>query len=249
MLGLQDKTAVVTGAGSGIGRAIGLNLASAGVNVVVTDIDINAANETAALVQYEGGKAIALKHEVSDEDQWIDVIRSTRESFGQLNMLVNNAGIFQRSETFSTPVSVFQQVMAVNAQGTFLGMKHGIPLIAAAGGGAVVNISSMCGIIGVAQSAIYCASKGAIRLMSKAVALECAELKNRVRVNSVHPGLVDTPSFAKVGNAAEYARTIVPIGVPCAPEEVAGLVQFLCSDGGKHITGTELIIDGGMTAQ
>lgn len=254
MLGLTDKTALVTGGASGIGRSIGLGLAAAGVRLALTDIDAAGLSESVKLIEAQGGKAIALNHDVAEEEQWIEAIRATQQAYEQLHILVNCAGIFQHSETFSTPLAVWQKVMGVNAQGTFLGMKHAIPLIAAAGGGSVVNISSICGLVGVPQSAVYCASKGAIRLMTKAVALECAQLKNRVRVNSIHPGLVDTPSFARLaqevpgtGGADEMAKIMVPIGEACQPEDVASLLVFLCSDGGKHITGAELVIDGGMT--
>ena len=249
---MKDRTALVTGAASGIGRSIGLELARSGVRVVLTDVDPTALEEVAAAIRSEGGEVLPLSHDVSDEVRWVEVVSVAQEAMGPLTILVNCAGIFQSGDTFSTPLDVFQKIMTVNVQGTFLGMKHAIPRIADAGGGAVVNISSICGLVGVAQSTAYCASKGAIRLMTKAVALECAQLKNKVRVNSVHPGLVDTPGFASVAesfqsSAAEVAKTMVPIGEACSPEEVASLVRFLCSDEARHITGAEMGIEGGMT--
>ena len=249
---MKDRTALVTGAASGIGRSIGIELARSGVRVALTDLDQVGLDKVANTIRSEGGEVITLSHDVADEDRWVDVVAAAQGAFGSLTSLVNCAGIFQSGDTFSTPLDVFQKIMTVNVQGTFLGMKHAIPQIAASGGGAVVNISSICGLVGVAQSTAYCASKGAIRLMTKAVALECAQLKNKVRVNSVHPGLVDTPSFAKVAEtfnstAAEVAKTMVPIGEACSPDEVASLTRFLCSDEARHITGAEMVIDGGMT--
>lgn len=255
MYDLNGKTALITGAASGIGRAIGLKLAAAGANVVLTDVNEAGLKESAGLARDKGGKAIVVVHDVSDEAQWLVALDAAQEAFGNLHFLVNNAGISPWVDLFSTSLETFQRVMAINAQGAFLGMKHAIPRIAASSGGSVVNISSMAGLVGLPNLVAYGASKGAVRMMTKAVALECAQLRNNVRVNSIHPGLVDTPAFARLaeqlqtmGGADEAAKTLVPIGEACQPEQVASLVEFLCSPGARHITGAELAIDGGMTA-
>lgn len=252
---LESKTALVTGAASGIGRAIGISLAAAGATVVLTDLNDAGLKHTASLAEAEGGAVITVNHDVSDETQWLAALDAAKNAYGGLHFLVNNAGISPYGDLFSTSLETFQRVMTVNAQGAFLGMKYGIPLIAASGGGSVVNISSMAGLVGLPNFAAYGASKGAVRMMSKAVALECAQLRNNVRVNSVHPGLVDTPAFARLEEqlqtslgADEHAKTLVPIGEACKPEQVASLVRYLCSPGARHITGAELAIDGGMTA-
>lgn len=262
----NEKAALVTGAGSGIGRAIGLGLAAKGAYVWATDHDLAAAKGTVAMIEAAGGKGRAVRLDVSDEAQWQTTFELCDAGEQALTILVNCAGISAIADTFSMQLDDFRRIMAVNAEGTFLGMKHGVPRIAAAGGGSVINISSMAGLKGISGMAAYCASKGAIRMMSKAVALECASLRNHVRVNSLHPGLVDTPALRKHIDAAimagqvpqdtdpaafhpdEIAKTAVPIGVACQAEEVADLVCFLSSANAAHITGAEIPIDGGMTA-
>lgn len=179
--------------------------------------------------------------------------------------MVNCAGKSILADSFSMSLDQLRLVMAINLEGAFLGMKHGIPRIAQSGGGAVINISSIMGLKGKARMAAYCGAKGAVRMMTKAIALECADLRNEVRVNSVHPGIVDTPAWQKhdskeasmlagsgaasgVLDAHEVAKSLVPIGVAAPPEEIAETVRFLASDAARHITGAEIVIDGGMTA-
>ena len=260
----DGRAAFVTGGGSGIGRAIGLALALRGAFVWVTDFDAASAAGTVDLIASAGGRAEAVQLDVRSESNWQGALRQCDSSDDPLTILVNCAGKAASTDTFSMPVESFRDIMAINAEGTFLGMKHGIPRVAAAGGGAVVNISSLAGLRGIAGMTAYCGSKGAIRMMTKAVALECAGLGNGVRVNSVHPGVVDTPAWraaledlAAGGSEAsgwrpivpeERARARVPIGVACTPDEVADTVCFLASDAARHITGAEIAIDGGMTA-
>ncbi|HEY0940012.1 MAG TPA: SDR family NAD(P)-dependent oxidoreductase [Steroidobacter sp.] len=257
------RAAFVTGAGSGIGRAIASAFAARGAFVWVTDFDQASAEHTVAVIRQAEGRAEAIRLDVSNEAQWQAALARCDARSEGLSVLVNCAGTSRVTDTFSMPLEDFRRIMAVNVEGTFLGMKHAIPRIANSGGGAVVNISSLAGLKGIAGMAAYCGSKGAIRLMTKAVALECAGLRNKVRVSSVHPGLVDTPALRKHiqdaiqaghGSGAhdvdpdEIAKTAVPIGVACSAAEVADTICFLASDAARHITGAEIAIDGGMTA-
>lgn len=258
------RVAMVTGAGSGIGRATSRALAAQGAFVWVTDFDRSGADETAGLIAQAGGGAKAARLDVRLEGDWDAALGLVDAQGDGLHLVVNCAGKSVIADTFTMPIEDFRNVMAINVEGTFLGMKHAIPRLARSGGGAVVNISSIMGIKGHARATAYCGSKGAIRMMTKAVALECAEARNGVRVNSVHPGVVDTPAWRKHGadevallgdsgatpvlDPHEVAKTMVPIGVACSPDEVADTVSFLLSDEARHITGAEFVIDGGMTA-
>ena len=257
----DGKAAFVTGGGSGIGRATSIALASRGAHVWVADFDESGAAETVDLVSNAGGRATAVRLDVRVEADWVNGLAATTQEHATLTMLVNCAGKSVIADTFTMPLEEFRTVMAINVDGTFLGMKHAIPRIAAAGGGAVVNISSIAGLRGGARSTAYCGSKAAIRMMTKAVALECAGLGHNVRVNSVHPGVVDTPAWRKhspeevrllgagtVLDPHAAAATMVPLGVAAAPSEIGDLVAFLVSDQARHITGAEFVIDGGMTA-
>lgn len=260
---LAGQAAFVTGAGSGIGRGIALVLAARGAFVWATDFNGDSARVTAALIEQSGGRAEAMKLDVRHEDEWQQALAPAIVRDDKLTILVNCAGTSMVTDTFSMSLDDFRRIMAVNVEGTFLGMKHAVPIIADSGGGSVVNISSMAGLKGMAGMTAYCASKGAIRMMSKAVALECAGMRNGVRVNSIHPGFVDTPALrkhiddaTKAGHGRgldtiepdEVAKTAVPIGVACTSEEVGEMVAYLVSNGARHVTGAEIPIDGGMTA-
>ncbi|WP_176595494.1 MULTISPECIES: SDR family oxidoreductase [Sphingobium] len=259
------KAAFVTGAGSGIGRATSLALAARGAFVWVTDFDFAGAERTVQLIEEAGGRARPFRLDVRLEEAWQQGLSLTDSHEDALTILVNCAGKSMIANSFEMPLDDLKTIMAINVEGAFLGMKHAIPRIAASGGGAVVNISSLAGLKGLPGMAAYCGSKGAIRMMTKAVALECAGLRNKVRVNSVHPGVVDTPAWSKHGpdeighsrhasadthvlDPHEVAKTMVPIGVACSAEEVAETICFLASDAARHITGAEIAIDGGMTA-
>jgi NAD(P)-dependent dehydrogenase (short-subunit alcohol dehydrogenase family) len=261
MLGLKGRAAFVTGGGSGIGRETCLALAARGAFVWVTDFDKSSAERTVELIE-GGGRAKAIRLDVRLEADWMAALEASDAHEEGLRILVNCAGKSIIADTFTMAVDDLRSILAVNVEGTFLGMKHAIPRIAKSGGGAVVNISSALAMKGVARMAAYCGSKAAIRLMTKAVALECAGLRNNVRVNSVHPGVVDTPAWQKHGpdevasvaggaqvlDVNDVAKKLVPIGVACSPGEVAETVCFLVSDAARHITGAEIVIDGGMTA-
>jgi NAD(P)-dependent dehydrogenase (short-subunit alcohol dehydrogenase family) len=263
MAEFAGRAAFVTGAASGIGRATAVALAARGAFVWVADIDAPGSATTVGLIREAGGRAEATRLDVRDEAEWQAALALGDEREDALAVLVNCAGKSMIADTFTMPLADLRTIMAINVEGTFLGMKHGIPRIAKTGGGAVINISSLAGLKGLSGFAAYCGSKGAIRMMTKAVALECAGLRNKVRVNSVHPGVVETPAFDKHGaeevshlgastakrmDPHELAKTVVPIGVACTAAEVADTICFLASDAARHITGAELAIDGGMTA-
>lgn len=261
----EGKAILITGAGSGIGRATSLSFAAHGAHVWVTDFDERSAAKSVELIMEAGGRATAVKLDVRLEDEWEAAFALTDTHVTSLTTVVNCAGKSILADTFSMSLDQLRLVMAINLEGAFLGMKHGIPRIAQSGGGAVVNISSIMGLKGQARMAAYCGAKGAVRMMTKAIALECADLRNKVRVNSVHPGIVDTPAWQKhdpkeatmlagaggasgVLDAHEVAKSLVPIGVAASPEEIAETVRFLASNAARHITGAEIVIDGGMTA-
>jgi NAD(P)-dependent dehydrogenase (short-subunit alcohol dehydrogenase family) len=243
---LDGRICLVTGAGRGIGAAIATAFVQAGAEVVLTDIQKESVEAHASAL----GQS-AYVHDVADEADWIRIVGDVALRFGRLDILVNNAGYGWLKPVVDIPLDEWRRLMAVNVDGTFLGMKHGIPLIERAGGGAIVNMSSMYGLVGNAGTAAYCASKGAVTLMTKAVALECAERRNGIRVNSIHPGYVQTPSIAEALNTVqiEQLRKLHPIGRIAEPAEIARAVVFLASEDASFMTGAELVVDGGFTSQ
>lgn len=256
---VQNRTALITGGASGIGRGCAERLAEEGAHVVITDIQDDMGAEAVARIQAAGGSAEYLHHDVTSEDEWISVIQTIADRQGALHILVNNAGIGIACSIFEMELADWKRQQAINLDGVFLGVKHGIPLIRDSGGGSVINISSVAGIKGSARLSAYNATKGGVRLFTKGVALECAQKRWKVRVNSVHPGLIETPIWGKLDAArlSEGANTIdleqmaatgVPNGVLGQPRDIANGVLFLASDDATHITGTELIIDGGSCA-
>jgi NAD(P)-dependent dehydrogenase (short-subunit alcohol dehydrogenase family) len=227
--------------------------------VVVADVD-PVGEEVAAGIVALGGRALYLKHDVSDEASWERTIGQTLHAFGGLDILVNNAGIVITSPVAEMTLTDWRKVMAVNLDGVFLGTKHGLVAMRLAGlGGSIINVSSASGLIGSPTASAYCASKGGIRLFTKAVALECAT--EGIRVNSLHPGAVRTPMWKKTQmwsglverhGGEEAAWKALAASTPAkrvsAPEEIAEAILFLASDGSKFVTGSELVVDGGFTA-
>jgi len=265
---LEGKIALVTGGGSGIGRASTLAMAAEGASVAVTDIDQSAGEETCALVKAKGGVARFYKHDVTKEDDWHAVIAGIKKDFGKLHIVLNNAGICITASLADMTLASFQRQNAINVDGVFLGCKLTIPLLTEAGGGAIVNVSSAAGLIGGPGSVGYCASKGAVRLMTKAVAIECTTLNNNIRVNSIHPGPIETPLWLKTandGNMPEGVKPgsntdvmegtrgamgkVVPMGRAGYVEEIAAGILFLVSQESSYMTGAELVLDGGITAR
>jgi 3(or 17)beta-hydroxysteroid dehydrogenase len=252
----ESKIALVTGGASGLGKAIARRLASEGAVVIITDVQHELGRATAA----EGG-FVYLEHDVRDESQWIEVVRQIETRHGRLDVLVNNAGILGTMAEVSpedTSLTSWRRIFAVNVDGVFLGCRTAIPAMRKAKGGSIINISSVAGLLATPFATAYGASKAAVRQLTKSVAQYCAEQKLNIRCNSVHPGTVRTPlwdiSAEEIATlrgvsveeviTAEKARC--PMGDFTLPEDIAAAVAFLASDDSRHLTGTKLIVDGGI---
>ena len=256
---VAGKVAIITGGASGIGRACALRLAEEGAAVVLTDIQDESGHAVAAEINAAGGSAEYLTHDVTSEEAWIAVVAAVVHHHQRLDVLVNNAGIGIGGSIIEMALSDWQRQQAINLDGVFLGMKHCIPPMRDSEGGSIINMSSVAGLKGSARLAGYNATKGGVRLLTKGVALECARERWHVRVNSVHPGIIDTPIWDTVLpgamqagmmdiNAASMAEVVVPTGVLGTARDVANGVLFLASDDSSYITGTELVIDAGLSA-
>jgi NAD(P)-dependent dehydrogenase (short-subunit alcohol dehydrogenase family) len=254
MARLSGKVALVTGAASGLGAATARRLANDGAAVLLTDRDL-AGEDIAASIVSAGGKAVFRLHDVTSHPDWAAAVEHAVQDFGRLDILVNNAGVAGgRHELMDHSYDAWRQILAVNLDGVFLGLRHAGPRMAASGGGSVINLSSILGKVGMAGAAAYCASKGGVTLLTKAAALEWAPLG--IRVNSVHPGFIDTPMVSNAlaeredGNEMRVAlMTAHPVGRFGIPREIADAIAFLASDEASFITGAEIVVDGGFTAQ
>src|SRR5947207_8883940 len=257
---VDGKIALVTGGASGIGAACAETLAHEGAKVVVSDIDENSGEAVVSHITAAGGTALYLRHDVTDETAWQSVIGDIERRFGRLDILVANAGIgIMTMSIVDMSLADWRRQTAINLDGVFLSVKYCLPLMRKSGGGSIVMTSSIAGLRGSATLAGYCATKGGVRLFAKAIAMECASLGDGVRVNSVHPGIIDTPIWGKIrpdlaggGRNApidieEYGRRGAPLGRVGTPQDIANGVLFLASDASSYITGTELVIDGGIT--
>lgn len=244
---VEGKVALVTGAGSGLGRADCFRLAEEGALVVVSDVNEVAAQEVAASI---GAKAIAIKHDVTSEHDWKHVIAVCETQFGGLDILVNNAGIVIIADPEMTSLIDFRHVNAIMSEGVFLGCKYGIPLMAKSGGGSIINMSSITSHLGYPDFFAYSAAKGAVRSMTKSVAVYCQMKGYGIRCNSIHPGAIETPmiQFAegRAGNVKSVPHGALPPGAIGAPDDVANLVIYLGSDESRFITGAEILLDNGL---
>jgi NAD(P)-dependent dehydrogenase (short-subunit alcohol dehydrogenase family) len=233
-------------------------LAAEGASVVVTDLDDALGAEVVRDITARGGRAMYMHQDVTDEAYWPGAVLAAEQAFGRLDIMVANAGIAVFGSALDMKLSEFRRQNAVNIDGVFLSIQHAVPAMRRAGGGSIIVMSSVAGLRGSAMLAGYSASKGAVRFLAKSFALELAELRTNIRVNSVHPGIILTPIWDKAATPAGGGRNApldpqvlaqaVPIGVPSPPEEIANGVLFLASDASRHMTGAELVIDGGMTA-
>lgn len=251
---VQDKVALITGGASGIGRASALALASQGAKVAISDVQDDVGEKTLAELNDTGADAIYLHHDVTQEADWEQVISAVQERFGRLDILFNNAGVGGNGMTLEEmPLEAWRRTMAVNLDGVFLGVKHGIRAMKAEGG-SIINTSSILGFVGLPHSGAYTASKGGVRLLTKAAAMECAALGYRIRVNSVHPGFIDTPMVqGAIQRRGPDMRTFIegyqPGGALGRPEDIAAGVLYLASDEARFNNGSELVIDGGLLAR
>ncbi len=260
---VKGKVAIVTGAARGLGKAQALLLAKEGAKVVATDTNESLGKKLPEEVKREGGEAIFIKHDVSNERGWREVIGRTLSEYGKLDILVNNAGVLLHHTIEEVSLEDWRGVLNVNLEGVFLGTKYAIGAMKKAGGGSIVNISSIAGLVGMPDTSSYVASKGAVRLFTKSAALECSKLKYdyNIRVNSIHPGFIYTEMFdgvikadvEKFGITMEEAKKfyegMTMMGRFGEPQDIAYGVLYLASDESKYVTGAELVIDGGYTAK
>lgn len=250
---VKGKVAIVTGGGSGIGRAISMLLAKEGAKVIISDIHEMNGKQVADEIKNGGGEALFMKHDVTQEKDWEEVIQKTLDRYGKLDVLVNNAGVMLWKKIEDTTLEEWRWLMSVNLDGVFLGTKFAMGAMKKSGGGSIINISSVAGIIGTLDTSAYHASKGGVRVFTKAAALECSKAGYglNIRVNSVHPGVIRTPlvdELFKDENKRKTALSWHPIGYFGEPEDIAFGVLYLASDESKFVTGSELVIDGGWTA-
>jgi 3(or 17)beta-hydroxysteroid dehydrogenase len=249
---LEGKVVLLSGGASGIGAATARLVVRDGGKAVLADRDEARGR---ALAEELGAAVRFVPLDVVQEADWQKAVAATVEAFGGLHGLVNAAGIGVRNTIEDCSLAEYRRVNDVNALGTFLGCKAAIPAMKQSGGGSIVNISSVLGLRGAPHAMAYSASKGAVRLLTKHVALHCAQMKYGIRCNSVHPGYIDTPMVAprlddKVGNMTgrQWLEELHPLGRLGRPEEVAGMILFLLSDESTFSTGSEFVCDGGLTA-
>jgi len=250
---VSNKVIIITGAASGLGKADAMRLSDEGAKLVLTDINVQDGKQ---VVKECKNEALFFEQDVSQENSWSDLIKTTISEFGKLDVLVNNAGIAQIGNIESTTTDQWRDILRVNLDSVFFGCRAAIPEMSKSGGGSIINMSSTTALIGLSPYLAYSAAKGGIRSMTKSIAIHCQEQKNNIRCNSIHPGSIFTPMVDDalknlVGiklmdqEDPETTRKAMGIGEPL---DVANLVLFLASEESKHINGAELVIDNGATA-
>jgi 3alpha(or 20beta)-hydroxysteroid dehydrogenase len=262
MYTMPSKVALITGGAQGIGADICVALSEAGCTTIVSDLNEELGHTVVESIRKEGGKAFFHKLDVSSEEAWTDIIAYIDKEFGRLDILVNNAGIMLPSKTEGLTLESFQLQQKVNVEGVFLGCKAAISLLAkkstSKDRSSIINMSSMAGLFGSSGLLAYCATKGAVRLMSKSLAAELG--KDNIRVNSVHPGLIDTQmgedvhklvqkkgKISSIDEAKKMSKMSVPLKSLGDTSDVASAILFLASCASNYITGTELVVDGGLS--
>ncbi len=251
MMRLENKVAIITGGGTGIGKETALLFAREGAKIVITDINQESGDQAVKDIQANGGEALFIRHDVSNEEDWKRVAKETIETFDKVDVLFNNAGIYIIKPVAEIELEEWNRLMSINVTGVFLGMKHIMPLMAKQNKGSVINASSIAGLIGAPGHVLYGASKGAVRTMTKDAAIEYAS--KGVRVNSIHPGYIDTGmadyASEQTGSSKDELGKEFPLGHLGSVNNVANTVLFIASDESSYTTGTEFVIDGGATAR
>ena len=251
---LAGKVAVITGAGGGQGRAAALLFANEGAKVVVTDVKVEGGQETAQMINAAGGQAVFLSTDVSQADQVEAAVRLAVDTYGALHIMYNNAAVLHRKDAVVTNLEeeIWELVLNVNLKGVYLGCKYAVPEIVKAGGGSIVNVSSLAGLIGIGNVHAYTASKGGVISLTRAIAMAYAS--QNVRCNVICPGGVDTPMMAHVFHNPnprfrEMSEKGHPLGRLGTPEDIARMALYLASDESSWVTGTVFTIDGGYVAR
>jgi NAD(P)-dependent dehydrogenase (short-subunit alcohol dehydrogenase family) len=257
---VAGKVALVTGGASGIGQAIAELLAEEGASVAVTDVDELRGPEVVAGIKKTGRQTTFLPQDVTSEARWAEIVAEIERRFGRLDILVSNAGIgIAVPSIVDMSLVDWRRQTAINLDGVFLSVKYSLPLMRKHGGGSIIMMSSLAGLRGSPTLAGYCATKGGVRLFAKSIAMECASFGDGIRVNSVHPGIIDTPIWGKIPTGAEgsgrnapidpevRAKLATPLGYAGQARDIASGVLYLASDASRYVTGTELVIDGGIT--
>ena len=247
---LENKVALISGGARGMGAVEAKLFAEEGAQVIIGDMLEEEGRKVEAEINEAGGGCVFVSLDVSSEEAWQNAVNEAVSRYGKLDILVNNAGIYRAHNVEETTSDEWDQVMDINAKGVFLGTKHAIPAMRDAGGGSIVNISSVAGLVGSRATSAYNASKGAVRLLTKSTAIQYAS--DGIRANSVHPGTIETPmteGFLADPSMRQDRMDRTPIGRLGKPEDVAYGALFLASDEASFMTGSELVIDGGRTAE
>jgi 3alpha(or 20beta)-hydroxysteroid dehydrogenase/cyclopentanol dehydrogenase len=247
---LEGKSCLISGGAKGLGAAQARLFAREGARVAVGDVLESEGARLVEELRASGADSLYVSLDVTSEADWQQAVRAVMEEFGALDVLVNNAGIYNRAPVEETTLEEWERVMDVNSTGVFLGTKHAIPAMRRSGGGSIVNMSSVAGLVGSRTQTVYNASKGAVRLLTKSTAVQYAP--EGIRANSVHPGVIETDMMQEVIRTEEERATrmsLTPIGRFGTAEDVANGVLFLASDEASYVTGAELVIDGGLTVQ
>ena len=247
---VDGKVALITGAAQGLGLADAQVLAREGARVVMTDVQDEAGEAAAAEIREAGGDAVFMSQDASSEAAWVTMIQEIKDRYGRLDVLVNNAGFVKIESPEECTLDSFRAQNAVMSEGVFLGCKHAMGLMAESGGGSIINMSSTAAMLGYPIFFAYSAAKGAVRAMTKSIAVHCQMNGYNIRVNSLHPGAIDTPMIDKTSEflGLENKSDLSPVGLG-TPEDVANAVLFLASDESKYVSGSEIVIDNTLCIQ